>query len=153
MDLKRLNDMLKLMESNLKDSDKPCVGMFWYSPARVECFGVVKAKEGDDNYVKSGVKGMCTCKELHEYYWKREYHRYKYHPELGVNLFIGSYVDKPRGRIFYNIEENLYYIMTGSWINDYPEARECILREFNLNGFQYTFQQSRHWDIGVGFNM
>ena len=50
MDLKKLNGMYKLMESSLNDEDKPCVGIFWYSPAREECFGVVKAKDGDSNY-------------------------------------------------------------------------------------------------------
>ncbi len=46
--------MMLLMTSNLDDSEKTCVGIFWYSPQRGELFGTVKTKEGDKNYVTSG---------------------------------------------------------------------------------------------------
>jgi len=151
MNLKKLNSMFKIMESNLKESDKPTVGIFWYSPARVECFGVVKAREGDSNYTPSGFDGMFTCKELHKYVWKKEYNYRKFHPSDEVNLFVGDYKDKPRGRIFYDEDENTYYIMVGDWIDDYPEAKGCIVREFNLNGSRYSFEKDFHWDIGSGY--
>ena len=145
MNLKKLNELYKIMESSLTDGDKPCVGIFWYSPARKECFGVVKSKEGDSNYIKG------TCKELHKYVWKDKFNYFKYHKNAGVNLFVGDYKDKPRGRVFYDDEDNTYYIMVGSWIKDYPEAKQVILNEFNLNGCHYSFEIDMHWEIGMGY--
>jgi hypothetical protein len=150
MNLKKLNGMYKLMESSLNDEDKPCVGIFWYSPAREECFGVVKAKDGDSNY-KYDKDGLASCSELHKYVWAKEYNYRKYHPSDEINLFIGDYRYKPRGRVFYDYEENKYYVMTGHWIYDYPEARDVILREFNLNGSPYEFGIGIHWEIGMGY--
>lgn len=145
--------MMLLMTSNLDDSEKPCVGIFWYSPQRNELFGTVKAKEGDKNYATSGFGGMCTCKELHKDVWKKEFNkrRYSKNGNYGINLFVGDYKSKPRGRIFYKSETNEYFIMVGEWIEEYPEAIDCVVNEFKLSGHNYQFIKNFHWDIGNGF--
>jgi len=152
MDLNKLNKMYRIMESNLAYKDKPCVGLFWYSEARDECFGVIKARQGDENYQVNN-DGLFTCSEMHRDVWKKEFFKHKFHPELGINLFIGDYKDKPRGRIFYDYEENTYYIMVGSWINRCRDkAVETILKEFHLHGTPYSVEENWLWDEGVGFD-
>lgn len=150
MNPKFLYAIFDAMESSLHDEDKPCVGIFWYSPANKECFGVVKARKGESNYVKSGFGGACTCKELHKYVWKKEHNYDKFH-DTEKTYFKGDYKDKPRGRVFFSEEDNKFYVMVGSWINDNPDAKKVILDEFNLNGFSVEFVENFHWDIGNGF--
>lgn len=59
--------------------------------------------------------------------------------------------DTPRGRVFYDKEDNMYYIMVGSWINDYQEAKQEILNTFQLNGHPHEFVEDEHWNIGCGY--
>ncbi|MCQ2219019.1 MAG: hypothetical protein MJZ33_11180 [Paludibacteraceae bacterium] len=146
-----LNEMMRLMTESLDPKDKPCVGIFWYSPARNELFGVVKAKKGDKNYVSSGFGGMATCRDLHKDVWKKEYNKNKFKDGSKINLFIGDYKDKPRGRIFYSESKNHYIIMVGSWVDEYEAAKQCIIDEFKLNGHCFEFVKNIHWEIGNGF--
>ncbi len=46
--------------------------------------------------------------------------------------FNGDDKSVPRGRVF-QFEKDGFVVFTGSWINDYPEAKETILFEFELN--------------------
>ena len=36
----------------------------------------------------------------------------------------------PQGRVFKN--ESVFYVMVGKWIDEYPQAKELIIEEFNL---------------------
>lgn len=54
----------------------------------------------------------------------------------------------PRGRIFYNPETDVFTIAVGSWIEQYPQAVELIVDEFNLRQSRYEVKTAHHWDIG-----
>lgn len=81
---------------------------------------------------------------------KKEFNkrRYSKNGNYGINLFVGDYKSIPRGRIFYKSGTNEYFIMVDEWIEEYPEAIDCVVNEFKLSGHNY---QIFHWDIGNGF--
>lgn len=136
------------MAEHLKDDVNPKVGIFWYDVRTKELFGVIKYDYDDEELKPS--HGLITCDELHKYIWKRKYHHQKY-KNNGIGPYSGDYKDKPRGRIFYDVELGDFIICVGSWINDYPDAKNKILKEFNLKHEYYKFKIDHHWEIGSGW--
>ena len=57
---------------------------------------------------------------------------------------------KPRGRVF-EFKDEGFIVFTGSWINDYPEAKDEIIYEFQLPA-DTKFVQDEHWDLGHGWS-
>ena len=122
--------VMALMAANRGKDSEPKVGIFWYNRARNELFGVVSHKVSD--YTKANASdGRITCSEMHEDIWKREFRRQKYHGD-GNGPYVGAYQDKPRGRVFYNIESDQYEIAVGKWFEECPQAYRLILDEFDL---------------------
>lgn len=143
-----LSDAMNLMASNRGKDDEPKVGIFWYSPVRNELFGVRSHRVTD--YLKANARtefGSISCSEMHEDVWKKEYHRQKY-KNGGVGPYTGAYEMTPRGRIFYNPDTKAFTIAVGSWIEQYPQAVQLIVEEFNLGQATYEVKTASHWDIG-----
>lgn len=137
---------IRLMEANRGHADDPKVGIFWYNGAWKELFGVVSHPVRD--YSKANASdGRITCSEMHEDVWKKEYNRQKYHGD-GSGPFIGPYENKPRGRVFYLMDEDRYVVAVGKWLEEHPEAKDLILEEFDLPADKTTFEYAVHWDIG-----
>jgi hypothetical protein len=84
---------------------------------------------------------------MHEDIWKNEYNRPQFHGD-GKGPFIGPYENKPRGRVFYLMEEDRFVVAVGKWLEEYPEAKALILEEFDLPPEKTTFEYAFHWDIG-----
>ena len=102
------NSVMKLMSSNRGKDSEPKVGIFWYNRTNKTLFGVVSHRLSD--YTKANASdGRITCSEMHEDVWKKAYYKQRFENN-GVGPFIGAYQDKPRGRIFYNIENDMQYI-------------------------------------------
>lgn len=139
---------LNTMDSNLDEQNKPKVGIFWYSPQIDELFGVIAIDAA--TAPKSG-DGLRTCKELHKYVWKKQYNYSKFHNEN--TPFHGDYKYTPRGRIFYDDELDIYHVMVGAWMNDYPSVRQKIKEAFNLTDskLHVVFERGIHWEIGMGY--
>ena len=138
--------VIRQMEANRGHGDDPKVGIFWYNPAWKELFGVVSHPVRD--YTRANASdGRVTCSEMHEDVWRREFNRQKYHGD-GSGPFIGPYEQKPRGRVFYQMEEDRYIVAVGKWLDEYPEARKLILEEFDLPADKTSFEYAIHWDIG-----
>ena len=111
---------------------------------------MVSHKQSD--YTKPNAKGgFITCSEMLENIWKKEFRKQKYHGD-GTGPFKGDYQWKPRGRVFYNPEEDHYYIGIGSWINEHPEAEALIIEEFDLSKEKTTLWIKPHWDLGQTWN-
>ena len=138
--------VLAQMEANRGKGETPKVGIFWYSIARDELFGVVSHPVDDYSQANTS-DGRITCSELHEDIWKKEYYKQRYKSD-GTGLFIGQYQDKPRGRIFYNVIEDTFEVAAGKWLQDYPHVYDMILREFNLPPEKTKAMYAIHWDIG-----
>ena len=143
-------EALKLMASNRGKGDEPKVGIFWYNPARNELFGTVSHKHSD--YSKPNAKsGLITASEMHEDVWKKEFRKQKDHGD-GTGPFKGEYQWKPRGRVFYNPSEEHFYIAVGTWIDEYPQAEDLIIEEFDLPREKTTLWKKEHWDLGQTWN-
>lgn len=109
-------------------------------------FGVVSHRISD--YGKANASdGRITCSEMHEDVWKKEYRIQRYQ-HGGQGPFIRAYQDKPRGRIFYHMDDGSYEVAVGKWIEEYPQAYELILKEFNLPPENTKVKYAIHWDIG-----
>ncbi len=125
------------------------MGIFWYNRANNELFGVVSHKVSDYSRANAS-DGRITCSEMHEDVWKREFRKQKYHGN-GAGLFVGAYQDKPRGRVFYNINTDTYEVAVGKWLEEYPQAYDLILEEFNLPKEKTSAKYAIHWDIGMSW--
>lgn len=92
-------------------------------------------------------EGRITCSEMHEDVWKKEYYKQRYHHD-GHGPFVGPYEDKPRGRVFYHIDNDTFEVAVGRWFEEYPQAYEEILKEFDLPPEKTSVKYAIHWDIG-----
>lgn len=141
--------VMDLMASNRGKDKEPKVGIFWYNKAKQALFGVVSHRISD--YTKANASGgRITCSEMHEDVWKKEFYKQRYEKE-GKGPFIGAYQDKPRGRIFYNINNDTYEVAVGKWLEEFPEAYNLILKEFDLPPQKTTAKYAVHWDIGMSW--
>lgn len=138
--------VLAQMEANRGHAHDPKVGIFWYNRANNSLYGVVSHRVSD--YTRANASdGRITCSELHEDVWKKEFHKQRYQYG-GQGPFVGAYQDKPRGRIFYHMDTDTYEVAVGKWFEDYPQAYEEILKEFNLPPEKTLAKYAIHWDIG-----
>ncbi len=87
---------------------------------------------------------------MHEDVWKKEFYKQRYEKQ-GKGPFIGAYQDKPRGRIFYNIQSDTYEVAVGKWLEEFPEAYNLILKEFDLPPKETVPKYAVHWDIGMSW--
>lgn len=138
--------VMEQMSANRGKDNEPKVGIFWYNRATNQLFGVVSHRLSD--YTKANASdGRITCSEMHEDVWKKEYHKQIYQHD-GKGPFIGAYQDKPRGRVFYHIDDETFEVAVGKWIEEYPQAYEEIIKEFNLPREKTIAKYAVHWDIG-----
>ena len=143
------NSVMKLMSSNRGKDSEPKDGIFWYNRANKTLFGVVSHRLSD--YTKANASdGRITCSEMHEDVWKKAYYKQRFENN-GVGPFIGAYQDKPRGRIFYNIENDVFEVAVGKWLEEFPEAYDLILKEFDLPPEKTQPKYAVHWDIGMSW--
>lgn len=143
-----LDEAMRLMASNRGKDNEPKVGIFWYDPRHNDLFGVRSHRVSD--YLKPNSRsefGSISCSEMHEDVWKKEFHRQKY-KNNGIGPYVGAYEMTPRGRIFYNPDNDEFTIAVGSWIEQYPQAISLIEDEFNLKETKHTVKTAHHWDIG-----
>ena len=139
-------EAIKTMAANRGAGEEPKVGIFWYSPTLKQLFGVVTHKRTDYLRPNAG-GGLITCSEMHEDVWKKEFYRQSYKGD-GTGLYVGQYQDKPRGRVFYNINEDTFEVACGKWLQDYPHVYDMILQEFDLPPERTKAKYAIHWDIG-----
>ncbi|MBO4875407.1 MAG: hypothetical protein J5542_08885 [Bacteroidales bacterium] len=134
---------METMAQNLETQNNPKVGIFWYSPVNKSLFGVIAIDK--DSYSKPNAGGgLITCKELHEDVWKRN-------QQNDRSFYVGDYRQTPRGSVFYSPDEDKFYIMVGSWINDNPEAVDIIVDRYDLKDCKVEVKISVHWEIGMGW--
>lgn len=134
------------MAANRGKDGEPKVGIFWYNRATNQLYGVVSHRVSD--YTKANASdGRITCSEMHEDVWKKEYRKQRYQYG-GQGPFIGAYQDKPRGRVFYHMDDGTFEVAVGKWFEEYPQAYQIILEEFNLPPEKTKPMYAYHWDIG-----
>ena len=141
--------VMALMAANRGKDSEPKVGLFWYNRVNNSLFGVVSHRLSD--YTKANASdGRITCSEMHEDVWKKEFRKQKYQNN-GQGPYIGAYQDKPRGRVFYNIDTDTFEVAVGKWLEEYPQAYQLVLEEFNLPADKTRPMYAVHWDIGMSW--
>lgn len=138
---------IELMKFNEQFQDDPEVGIFWYSVHDNELFGVnsMYADETEWRPSQQFKAVIRTSRKLHQDVWKKEYFKGK------DSRFKGNYMYVPRGRVF-EFKDEGFRVYTGKWINDYPQAKELIMSEFQLPKDNTIFVQDSHWDMGHGLS-
>lgn len=141
-----VNALKELMNVNISHQDDAEVGIFWYDPANDDLFGVKSASVDDVDFYHSNLfdADVKTCRPLHYKVWEKEFYRGK------DARFRGDYTQVPRGRVFY-VKDRGFVVITGSWINEFPQVPELIRYEFNLPQ-DTEFQIDPHWDLGHGWS-
>lgn len=143
------NNAIEAMSANMDTQDNPKVGIFWYDIKSKSLFGVIAIDK--DSFEKPNVGGgLISCRELHKNVWKKEFNIQRF-KRNGVGLFNGDYKDTPRGRVFYNPNNDEYIIAVGSWINNHQECIDEILYRYDLTNQKYKIEISEHWEIGNGW--
>ena len=61
-------------------------------------------------------------------------------------------VTEPFGSVPIFPTKDGFKVMTGSWIDKYPEAKEEIIFTFDLPEQNTEFVKDSHWDIGHGWS-
>lgn len=122
------------MAANRGKDGEPKVGIFWYNRATNQLFGVVSHRVSDYTKVNAS-DGRITCSEMHEDVWKKEFR-------------IQRYQHGGQGRVFYHIDDGTFEVAVGKWIEEYPQAYQLILEEFNLPPEKTKAMYAIHWDIG-----
>jgi Txe/YoeB family toxin of Txe-Axe toxin-antitoxin module len=141
--------VMALMAANRGKDSEPKVGLFWYNRANNTLFGVVSHRLSD--YTKANASdGRITCSEMHEDVWKKEFRKQKYQNN-GQGPYVGAYQDKPRGRVFYNIDTDTFEVAVGKWLEEFPQAYQLVLEEFNLPPDRTKPMYAIHWDIGMSW--
>ena len=141
--------VMALMAANRGKDSEPKVGLFWYNRANNTLFGVVSHRLSD--YTKANASdGRITCSEMHEDVWKKEFRKQKYQNN-GQGPFVGAYQDKPRGRVFYNINTDTFEVAVGKWLEEFPQAYQLILDEFDMPADKTQPMYAIHWDIGMSW--
>ena len=141
------NAAMDVMVANEEYQDSPSLGIFWYDTQKNELFGVESAMADDVDFYMSPQwnKEVRTGRRLHKNVWEKQFYRKK------DKRFSGDYTQVPRGRVFEFRDEG-FVVFTGKWIEDYPEAKEEIMFEFQLPEDNTKFIQDEHWDLGHGWS-
>lgn len=143
------DNSIEIMASHLDTQDDGKVGIFWFDTVNNVLFGVIAIDK--NSYSKPNVGGgLISCSELHKKVWQKGFNKQKYKLD-GVGPFKGDYKDTPRGRVFYNPANDTFEIKVGSWIEDYPQAINEIIEEFDLESCNVVVIKDFHWDIGNGW--
>ena len=141
------NSAIEVMKQSFSVQDDPMVGCFWYDPKANELYGVSATLAQDVPFYSSAQFNaeVKTGRQLHEKIWQKEFYR-------GKDVrFRGDYTKKPRGRVF-EFKDVGFVVFTGEWINQFPEAKQLILDEFQLPQDKTEFRVDSHWDIGHGWS-
>lgn len=141
-----INGFRDFMKESNKYQDDAMVGLFWYDVENDELFGVNSVIASDINFYDSEFFKAPTksISKLHYAVWQKECNKGK------DKRFQAVYTTVPRGRVF-EIQDKGFIVCVGTWIKDYPSAKNLILDEFQLpNDTEFIIDS--HWNIGHGWS-
>ncbi len=146
--------MANLMNEDSNESCfEPKVGIFWFNSNDKQLFDVV-TEDLQTALAKFPKSNEVTCSKLHKDVWKKELMKALAKKDsTSVEIHSKNYMDIPRGRIFYDKNEQKFIIKVGDWIDDFPEAEQVIVDTYELNDSSYELIKDYHWNIGNGWEM
>ena len=142
----RTRAAIDAMKANMDSQNDVMLGPFWYDVKINKLHGIRGTYAEDCRWYNSPQfqQKVETGRHLHDAVWKKEYTR------VEDKRFRGDHTKVPRGRVF-QFEDGRYKVFTGSWIDDYTQAKELIIDEFQLLKELTDFIYDNHWDIGHGW--
>ena len=145
-DNEMINGFRSLMKEFNNHQNDPEVGIFWYDVDDEELFGVISETASTlKPYFSDMFNAFAkTTNKLHYAIWQKNANKGR------DDRFQTNYTTIPRGRVF-EVEGKGFIVCVGKWINDYPNAKEEILNEFNLPD-DTEFLIDSHWDLGHGWS-
>ena len=119
--------VIEAMKSLVDIQDSPMIGLFWYDNIEDEIYGVRAEFACDKEFCWSKTYGayIKSTIQTHEKAWEKEAKKGK------DARFFCEYINSLKGSVF-EFEDRGFVVITGSWINEYPNAKELILYEFQL---------------------
>lgn len=132
---KERESVMAEMKSHLGET-KPEVGSFYYD---IQNKKLMLVDTIPMDLARDSGNGIKTTDKLHKTIWNE-------------NDMQGSYMDTPKGRVFYNSKTNEYEIMVGDWVKDAPNVKDLVIKRFHLENQKVVVKQDEHWDIGNGFD-
>lgn len=144
-----INAFREIMSNSIDYVNEPYVGIFWYDTENNELFGVSSVMTNEVNPYHSSLfdADVKTCNTLHYQFWKRNHFKGK-----DKRFIKTDYTSVPRGRVFSLNDDDEFIVCVGSWINDYPEAKQEIIDEFQLPKDKTEFKIDVHWELGHGWS-
>ena len=126
-------------------SNRGNIGIFWYDTEKDNLFGV-RMTEPVNNPDVFGT--------LHRDVWNEEHNKcFNQYGELVEEdspFRTNDYTLVPRGRVSY--ENGTYKLYIGSWVHDYPNVIELVLKTFSINSDDLVVAVNEHWEIGHGWS-
>jgi len=139
------------MRANVSMQKRPKVGMFWFNPQRNRLVGVHSAFAHDLSF---NSKGRKTVSDLHHTAWEGVREDAVANGSADDIWQEADYTQVPRGRVFQiqvpDSDAEYFEVLLGKWIHEYPDAKQLIVKAFNLEQSEFAFIYSQHWDIGHG---
>ena len=132
-------DIMKKMNEHI---DEPYVGLFFYDKNDNDLFGVVSEHLNNilpayHEYFDANTK---TIRQFHSTIWYKGYKKGK------DKRFNQDFRTIPRGKV-YEVGGKGYMVLVGSWINDYPMAKDLIIDEFQLPPDKTEFKIDNFYNI------
>lgn len=138
-------EMIDYMEQNLNRQEEPKVGIFWYDPKDDE---LIFVHTEDASVLAFDDRGQKTTRKMHVTTW--QHLKNKEQSKGRKWKYTSDWTMTPRGRVW-EIRGRGFVVTVGTWINDYPGAKNLILDEYNLPS-NAEFLIDEHWDIGSGWS-
>lgn len=144
------NSIIETMRHYKDDDDKPQIGIFWYFPEE-DCLVDVYIQDFDS--VTPNTNGRRISTKIHQKVWEKNYNKARAKgDDKRLAYYEQDYVRRPRGRVNYNENEGVFEVMTGDWIDKYPDLKTDIIEEFQLPSHKTIFLKGEHWQLGHGWS-
>lgn len=148
MDIKDAAEFHQMMINDMREFDKPSIGIFWYDVKVEDLFGV-KKRPAEKSELES--KGRFNLSTLHKTVWQREHFKALHHKDESSPYYNHDYTKVPRGRV--TLINGKFKVFVGGWlsdpnyVSDVEYVKGIILNEFNLPE-DTEFIEDIHWNIG-----
>ena len=138
------NSIIDTMRQYKDGDDKPQIGIFWYSPDE-NCLMDVYLQDFDS--ISPNKNGRRISTKIHQKVWEKNYNRARAKgDQKKLAYYEQDYVWRPRGRVNFNENRQVFEVMTGDWIDNYPELKSEIIEEFQLPAENTEFLKGEQQD-------
>ena len=143
------NSIIDTMRQYKDDDEKPQIGIFWYSP---EENSLVDVYVQDFDSVAPNTNGRPILTKIHQRVWEKNYYMARAKGDKKQAYYEQDYVLCARGRVNFNENQDVFEVMTGDWIDKYPDLNAGIIEDLQLPVEKTLFLKCEHWPLGHSRN-